>query len=123
MYKKRFTGFMAILIIVCFLFQLLPVSTEGVVGYVWHTEDSKVHLYPGLVHDNILLIGRPGFKTKFYKITIKHPSVIARDISLIVISLCKSFLSVVIFDYRTVIKQSIPHYFNGTKYKSNRLAV
>ncbi len=123
LYKKRLTLLILLLIVACFIFQLVPVTPEGVTSYVCHVKDSKVLLYAGSIYDSTHLIGRSDFKTKFNKVTIMHTLVFTQHISLTGISLSKSFLPVIPFDHRTAIRQSIPHYFNGTKYKNNLFAV
>jgi hypothetical protein len=115
---KRSVRLITLLIIAFFIFQLLPVdlsNAEGLNVPKYNTLLSSNSIYT----EAALLPGRLNLGKSYQKIQ-------ARDVSLNIskafaddIPVYKSFYQTQPVDFRRIIRQTIPHFFNGTKYKDS----
>lgn len=116
--KDRTIKIVLLLIIVLFVFQLIPSNLNYDEDSQSHTQSTEVFIKSGSINTDILLIGKLNQKEAFQKLLIKSPSTVVNRTFVVDVFSNYSFFKEDPFDHRKVIRQSIPHYFNGTKYKS-----
>lgn len=117
MKKNKTIKIISFLIVIFFIFQLIPTNVTQVEGFKTHTQNSKVILASTSINSDILCIGRQSNKASFHNLQIKIPLSMVHQAYYFDVSLVQSFSKEEPFDHRTVIRQCIPHYFNGSKYK------
>ncbi|MDP4092105.1 MAG: hypothetical protein Q8920_01960 [Bacillota bacterium] len=123
MEKKRILKLISLLIIALMIFQLIPSTLNCIEGLQGHTQNSKASLSTASIQTDASFIGRENQKTSAQNIQLRNTSIYLPKISCVDISnFCVSFQEMP-FDFRKVIRQSIPHYFNGSKYKNNHFAI
>lgn len=117
---RRHKKLISILIIFCLLFQLIPVLT----CYSGIFQDN----FPGQnilpVHSyitDILYIGKENQKPLNQHTSFKDNFLYTNPIFFSELYLLNFSLQNMPFDHRRVIRQSIPDYFNGSKYKGHLL--
>lgn len=122
--NKRIWKLLAFTIIAFFVLQLVPGSVTHADGLHNHAQNSSVLLPSNIVNSDVWHFGEGNQKLSVQKIPIKSnqywiPHLTIEDIS----SAGYTSFQEMPFDYRSVIRQSIPHYFNGGKYKRGQLTV
>jgi hypothetical protein len=123
MRKKKIIKLISFLIIMFLVFQVIPNTLTSVGNFQSHSQASTKFLASSFINADVLHYGREYQKTSFQKVQIKNPlinipQILIGDLN----SITLSFPEVPI-DHRRVIRQSIPHYFNGSKYKDNVFSV
>ena len=123
MKKERIIKFISIVIYLILIVRLVPNSSPGIDGYQRLTQSSKALLSSGVFHTDVLYNGREGQKPLIQKVQLKNTSICIPRISIDDITVSSFSFQELPFDYRKVIRQSVPHYFNGSKYKNNHSAI
>lgn len=123
MEKKKTINYLSFIVILLIVIQLIPSSLTRVEGFDNHTQNSKVFLSSISFNSDILYIGRESQKTSIQKLQVKNASLCIPQISFEDISSINISFQEMPFDYQTAIRQSIPHYFNGSKYKNNHFSI
>ena len=123
MEKKRIIKLISFAIFILLIFQLIPSTVNCVDGSQSHTQNSKVFLSSGSIHTDVLYVGRESQKTAIQKVQVKNIPTFVSQISNADISAIQFTSQEMPFDHRRVIRQSIPHYFNGGKYKKIHFAI
>lgn len=123
MNKKRTVKLLSILILAFIVFQLVPSILVPAEDFQSHTQNCKVFLSAASFNSDVLYLGKEDHKSSIQKVQIKNtqiyiPQIFIKDINSTNFTFWK-----MPFDYRSVIRQSIPHYFNGGKYKGNHFAI
>ncbi len=120
---KKTVTVILFLIIALMIFQLIPAHAAPADGLQIHAQNSKVLLLSGFVHNDIIYIHNESQKTSIQKVQINNTLLYVPPISVEGISLSRFLFLEMPFDHRKIIRQSIPHYFNGSKYKGNHTVV
>jgi len=123
MRKKRAIKLLTFLILAFIVFQLVPSALIQVEDLQSHTQNCKVFLSASSFNSDVLYLGRENQKSSIQKVQIKNTQICIPQIFIEDINSTNSTFRKVSFDYRSVIRQSIPHYFNGGKYKGNHFAI
>lgn len=122
MKKNKIIRFISLVIFVLLIFQLIP-TIDYVNDFQSHAQNSKVFLSSGVLHTDVLLIGRERQKTSIQKVQFRNIPLSIPQTSIEGFSAINFSFQEMPFDYRRVIRQTIPHYFNGSKYMSNDFAI
>jgi hypothetical protein len=120
---KKTVTVILFLIIALMIFQLIPAEAAPADGFQIHTQNSKALLLSGFVHNDIIYIHNGNQKTSIQKVQINNTLLYVPPISVEGISVSSFLFFEMPFDHRKIIRQSIPHYFNGSKYKGNHTVV
>lgn len=120
---KRTVKLISLLIIVFIVFQLIPSNIACTDGFQSHAQSSKMLLSERLFHTDNVYFNRENQKTQIHKVPIKNITINVQQLCIDDISLLNYSYHEEQFDLRKVIRQSIPHYFNGSKYRNNRSGI
>lgn len=123
MKNNRTLKIISFLIMLFLVFQLMPSNITQVEGYKNHTQNNKVFLSSTSINSDVLCIGRQSNKTSFHNLQIKIPLSMVHQAYYFDVLMDHSYFQEEPFDYRRVIRQCIPHYFNGSKYKSESFGI
>lgn len=121
--KKKLIKIISFLIITFWVFQLIPITLTHVEGFQSNIQNSKVFLSSVSFNSDVLYIGRESQKTSIQKVQIKNASICIPQLLIEDISVINLSYQEMQYDHRKDIRESIPHYFNGGKYKGNHFAV
>ncbi|MDP4181447.1 MAG: hypothetical protein Q8942_10180 [Bacillota bacterium] len=121
--KKRVTRLIAFTIITVLFLLLIPDTLNFVDDLQNHTQSSKAFLTSGIFHTDVLYIDREKQKTAIQKLHVKNNNFYTSQTSIHAISKTNFQHEYFILDYRDRIRQSIPDYFNGGKYKRNHFYI
>ncbi len=123
MKNKKIIKLISYAIFILLIFQLMPSTLSSVDGFLSHAQNSKVILLSGVFHTDAIYTGRESQKSAIQRVPLRSTSVSASQICVEDIFIASSSFPELPSDCRRVIRQSIPHYFNGGKYKNNSLAI
>lgn len=123
MKKKKVIKLISFAIFFLLIFQLIPSTLTCIDGFQNHTQNSNVFLSSGAFHTDVIYIGSKSQKSSIQKVQLKNTLIFVPQISIEDISVINFSFQKLPLDYRRVIRQSIPHYFNGSKYKNNCFAI
>lgn len=115
--------YLFILIIVLLIFQLIPGAAASVEHSNNHASESSLILLNRAIKTDISLLNRQNQKSPFHSLSVEHSDSIIDNICSADISEEVSCYFKTPIDYRSEIKQSIPHYFNGSKYRNTFLFI
>lgn len=109
--------------IIALLFQLMPSTYDYADDFQSQKQDSQAFFSSKIINTDIIYTGERNQRTSIQKIQINStpayiPQVFIEDI-------CATSFTFqgVDLDHRKIIRQSVPHYFNGSKYKGNIFAI
>lgn len=112
---KKYVSIFLVLLLVIQLVHITYINVE----WLRSNEEKSVLVFPKIaVETDITLLNRDGRKTSFHSVSTESYAGLAERYSF-GFSETKSFYSLKVDDYREKIKQTIPHYFHGSKYKNN----
>lgn len=117
MEKKKIIKFISLIIFTLIIFQLIPNLADCVGSFKSDTQASKAHLPSGKFHTETLHTGRSSHIKTIPKIQSNTKSIYIPYITIEGISAILPSFNEKSLDYRKVIRQSILHYFNASKYK------
>ncbi len=122
MERKKIVKVVSLLIIVFLAFQMIPTFFTGNDGFQNHAQRSKTIF--GIVHhsDAVYFI-KQNNKSLLHRLPTNNTAVSINQISLNNIYSVNLSFREMPTDHRRVIRKSIPHYFNGSKYKNIIFAV
>lgn len=123
MKKNRLTKYILFLLIALFALQLVPCAGSNSDGIYGHEQNSGISLSSASYSKDVLLAVRVNPNISFQNIPVNYIQLSMYQMHVSYVSLFNSFFQRRSFDYRKVIRQSIPLCFNGSKYKSIRFAV
>lgn len=118
MARKRIFRIILFLIIIFLFSQLIPSNLNSIERFQSHSQNHKVLLPPNSFIRDILFIGNESNKTLFKNLSIKFSLNSIFLMFIVGIYLVNLFFQKKPFDYRKSIRQSISHYFYGSKYFS-----
>lgn len=113
---KKHKKLISILILFCLVFQLIPFTTHSEVDL--HIDQSQRLMPAGTHIIDILYVGKEHQKPFHQQLQNNNFPVAAPAYSS-ELSSANILLLKISFDYRKIIRQSIPDYFNGSKYKDH----
>jgi hypothetical protein len=123
MTERRIIKLVTLLIIAFYIFQLMPGALNAVEGFDGHTRNSESILSSDVIGNDVFIISRVSTKPIFQKIPVKCSYFSINPVPLFVSSAAGPYFHERPFDYRKSIKQSIPHYFHGSKYRDEGFVV
>lgn len=119
MKKNKVIKLISFVIITLIVFQLIPITSNCDNGFQSHTQSSKALLSSVSIHADALLIGRESQKLSIKNVRFKNALAYFHQILIEDIAVINFSFQEMPFDYRRIIRQSIPHYFYGSKYKNH----
>lgn len=117
MEKKRYLRLISFLLLAFLVFQLIPSDLNSIGTFQSHSQASEVVPSSNLLDHNILFVSKESHKALLQRISNTISTINTSLIFVYDVYLVDFFFEKEPFDYRTVIRQSILHYFNGGKYK------
>lgn len=121
--KHKIKKYVSLLIVLFLIFQVIPSTFANVKCLDSHAPKSPIIFSTSAVHTDITFLTRDGRKTTFHSISSEFYDSLTGQIYFVDISENKSFYHAAFPDYRKEIKQAIPHYFHGSKYKDSSLVI
>lgn len=111
------------ILMVILLFQMIPSSMSFCSDFKGQPENSREFITSSVFNTDVLYIGERNTKGSIQKLQINYNPVYIQKTYLEDIAVTNvSFLEVPL-DLRKIIRQSIPHYFNGSRYKVDYFAI
>lgn len=107
----------SVLLALVLVFQLLPRTFNSDQIFQSHWQSSKVVQSATLDNHRLLFVSKEIYIGLFQRISTRVISFTTSLVSTAGVYLVGFFLVEEFLDYRTIIRQSISHYFNGGKYK------
>lgn len=123
MLKKTTARLMTLLIIALFLFQLVPGSFTDNDGITGHARNYGTVYISGAAHSDIFFVSRENRNTSYHNVPTKVFANILEAIVLVGVFSTGLLSYRMLADHRREIKQAIPHYFHGSKYKQIHSAI
>lgn len=118
MSKRKIVKIILILIITFLILQLVACSINHVSGFQHGIESSKSYFQAIYLNPGVLVFLKENYKLSVQHAQIKYSMLTIHGVSVQDIYSVKLLSQNHNFDYRKNIRQSIPHYFNGSAYKS-----
>lgn len=120
MKKKKIVKIILILIIAFFILNLVPYSINHVSGFQSDIHNSKLHFSSIHQLSDTIFFVKQNQKLSGFQIELKSPKLVQYNANIHDIYSSNFSGQNSNFDHRKNIRQSIPHYFNGSAYKSMR---
>jgi hypothetical protein len=123
MKNNRIIKFISLVLLVLVIFQMIPGSINCTECFQSHVQNSKVSILSGTFHSDVLFISRAGQKTVIQKLQLSNNLIFKLQVINDNTPSFKFSSMEKPYDKRSVIRQSIPHYFSGSKYKENNFVI
>lgn len=121
MAKKKIIRFISFVMLVLLFTQIMPNLTDYTYNFESNIQAPKVFLPQGSFHTEAIYIKKESQTKTISKTQSNNKPICIPYITVEGISAILPPYNEILFDSRKVIKQSILHYFNASKYKNNRL--
>jgi hypothetical protein len=121
--KREIRKYVSILLVLFLIFQLIPGTYENVECLNSHASNSVYLSARGFAGKISTFFARDCRKYTFYFLSVDFYGILTDSAYLTVFAVGKPCYYMATTDYRKVIKNTIPHYFHGSKYKGDSLFI
>lgn len=122
--KTRKSGIITIcLIIIILVFQMMPVVSNATESFGSHKNEEGLQLNLNPLHNSAAVLNNSSPSQTFQKLPMRKPEGSTYRSGTILSSRTEAVIPVQFADIRSMIRESIPHYFNGSKYKDFHLKI
>lgn len=123
LFRQKIRKYVSILLLLFLIFQLMPGTHGNVECLNSYGEKSTIVLSKSVTQTEIILVNATGGRSAFHIVSLEFYNSLVDNIYFPDISENKLFYYRAPTDYRKQIKQAIPHYFHGSKYKDSYLFI
>lgn len=121
--RKSIMRVTILIIVLLLIIQLTPSTAFDDECLKDYEQNSKARFLSVALHPDISFINKDNRNTVFLKLAPKCNTSFIQAFYCADILFTHSFYNEALVDYRKEIKQAIPHYFHGSKYKSMYLSI
>lgn len=121
--NKRIVKFITFIIFISLFFQVIPSTPNCINGFENHVVNTTAFLSSEVLHTDVLYISRESQKSLIQIIQLRNLSVCVPQITIEDIFAVNISFQEIPLDYRKSIRQSISHYFHGSKFKENHFVI